>query len=127
MKRARRKAERDPVISLINIVFLILIFFMVTGTLTNADRDGISFVQTSDLQCCQDGSALVITDTGALKYAGEMVLSVDVFLAVQGDVETTVRVLPDSELPAKDLLRIIKQLRDAGAQEVVVVKENVPS
>lgn len=127
MKRVRRKAERDPVISLINIVFLILIFFMVTGTLTNTDRDGISFVQTSDLDCCQDGSALVITETGALRYAGEMVISVDTFLAAQGNVERTTRVLPDSELPAKDLLRIIKQLREAGAEEVVVITENVPS
>lgn len=127
MKKARRKADRDPVISLINIVFLILIFFMVTGTLTNSDRDGVSFIQTTDLECCQDGSALVITNDGTLRYAGLVLPSVDAFLTARDGLETTTRVLPDSELPAIELLAIIKELRAAGVQDILVVTENAPS
>ncbi|MEM1391279.1 MAG: biopolymer transporter ExbD [Pseudomonadota bacterium] len=127
MKKIRRKAERDPVISLINIVFLILIFFMVTGTLTNSDRDGISFVQTTDLECCQDGSALVVTDTGTLRYSGLVLPDVEAFLAARDDAETTTRLLPDSELPAIELLNIIKALREAGIEDILVVTENAQS
>ena len=49
MKRRRQKAPRDPVISLINIVFLILIFFMVAGSLSSPPDPSIRFVQTEDL------------------------------------------------------------------------------
>ncbi|HBT01217.1 MAG TPA: biopolymer transporter ExbD, partial [Citreicella sp.] len=33
MRKVRQKTEREPTIALINIVFLMLIFFLVAGTL----------------------------------------------------------------------------------------------
>ncbi|MEL7040979.1 MAG: biopolymer transporter ExbD [Pseudomonadota bacterium] len=124
MKRLKRSSERDPVISLINIVFLILIFFMVAGTLESADRDGLSFVQTSGLECCQDGDALVITQTGELRYAGEVLPSLDAYVGRLNTASAKARLLPDQSLPALTLLQTITDLRAAGIKDIVVVTED---
>ena len=59
MKRVKRKRERDPVISLINIVFLILIFFMVAGTLSAPTEPSLRFVQAEAPDCCVPPDATI--------------------------------------------------------------------
>ncbi|MEO0550445.1 MAG: biopolymer transporter ExbD [Pseudomonadota bacterium] len=127
MRRVKRSSDRDPVISLINIVFLILIFFMVAGTLDNADRNGVTFVQTGDLECCEDGDALVITETGELRFAGDVLTEIGDYISQLSDPDPTARLLPDQNLPAQTLLETIKVLRDAGVENVVVVTEHMSS
>lgn len=124
MRRQKRSSTRDPVISLINIVFLILIFFMVAGTLESADRGGLTFVQTSGLECCQDGDALVITASGEFRFAGEVVNDIGTYLAALSSENPKARLLPDQNLPALTLLETVQTLRDAGIEDIVVVTEH---
>ena len=67
MKRSKLQTRRDPVISLINIVFLILIFFMIAGTLASPPDPSVRFVQTQDLECCVPPDAVSIDKTGQLR------------------------------------------------------------
>lgn len=127
MKRQKRSSNRDPVISLINIVFLILIFFMVAGTLENADRDGLTFVQTADLECCQDGDALVMTATGELRFAGEVLTDIGTYVASLNAESAKARLLPDQNLPAQKLLETVQTLRESGIEDIVVVTEHQSS
>ncbi len=125
MRRVTRRQKIEPVISLINIVFLILIFFMVTGTLTQYDDQGIQFVRSSQLECCTEPNALVISRDGILSFEGKTVSSpIDYLKAIEGK-ETSARLMPDRDLPAKDLLQIVQQLRSAGAGRVVILTETV--
>ena len=70
MKRSKLQTRRDPVISLINIVFLILIFFMIAGTLASPPDPSVRFVQTQDLECCVPPDAVSIDKTGQLRRGG---------------------------------------------------------
>ena len=70
MKRCKLQTRRDPVISLINIVFLILIFFMIAGTLASPPDPSVRFVQTQDLECCVPPDAVSIDKTGQLRRGG---------------------------------------------------------
>ena len=108
MKRQTQRRQADPVISLINVVFLILIFFMVAGTLTSTSTKGLSFVQTENLECCIAPDALTISSIGEMTYQGKGVATVQSFIDMQTDLDAgTVSILPDRELPAVDLLVII--------------------
>ena len=122
MKSNRRRTKSEPVISLINIVFLILIFFMVAGTLAQPDKD-IAFIQTSGLECCSDPNALTISQEGALAFRGEAIETPDDYLRSLANPEAPVRLLPDKNLPARDLLALIDELKGLGARKIIVLTE----
>ncbi|MEM1380714.1 MAG: biopolymer transporter ExbD [Pseudomonadota bacterium] len=122
MRRLNKRPKAEPVISLINIVFLILIFFMVAGTLSQPAGD-VQFVETEDLECCVDPDALAISADGELTFRGDPIASLDVFLASDAATLARIRLLPDQNLPATELLRIVGELKAAGAENIVVLTE----
>ena len=127
MKRVKRKRERDPVISLINIVFLILIFFMVAGTLSGPPDPSLEFVQTSSLECCTSPDALSISQSGALSLAGERLPSIDAYLSTLDQTSPIARLAPDRDLPAHKLILIIQNLQTHGVQNITIVTETMSS
>ena len=123
MKRQFKASKREPIISLINIVFLILIFFMVAGSLSANRPSGIECVQAEGLECCTAEEALDILADGTLVRQGERLASLEQFIAETESLETTIRLRPDREFPARDLLQSVSTLQDAGATHIVVLTE----
>jgi len=124
MKRRLKAAKREPIISLINIVFLILIFFMVAGSLSADRPSGIEFIQADGLECCtEEGGALDILADGTLVSQGNTLVSLDQFIAERESLETTIRVRPDKNYPARDLLSRVMDLQSAGAKHIVILTE----
>ncbi|MEM9179031.1 MAG: biopolymer transporter ExbD [Pseudomonadota bacterium] len=123
MKRQFKASKREPIISLINIVFLILIFFMVAGSLSANRPSGIEFVQTEGLDCCTEDEALDILADGTLVLQGDTLASLDQYIAEAGSLDTTIRLRPDRDYPARELLQRIKALQSAGATHIVVLTE----
>ncbi|MEM1174340.1 MAG: biopolymer transporter ExbD [Pseudomonadota bacterium] len=124
-RQIRRRAKGEPMISLINIVFLILIFFMVAGTLAQPPRE-LQFLQTTSLDCCTEPDALAIAKDSRLSYRGSVVDSVSDFLALRADADGPVRLLPDRNLPATDLLKLIASLKAAGSEQIIVLTQAQP-
>jgi len=124
MKKGRSSSRREPTIALINIVFLMLVFFMVAGTLAQPfDRD-LKLVDTGELEGSPPPDGLVMHADGRLSYRGTDVGSAAEYLAQQGDMPAeTVRLVPDRELPAETLVAMARELRAAGAKSVLVVTE----
>ena len=123
MKRSFKASKREPIISLINIVFLILIFFMVAGSLSTKRASGIEFAQTEGLECCSEEDALDILADGTLVLQGNPLVSVEQFIAQTESLEVTVRLRPDRNYPASELLTLVKVLQTAGAKHIVVLTE----
>lgn len=122
LRRSFGRKEREPTIALINIVFLMLVFFLVAGTLARPlDRD-LRLVSVADLAGAAPADALVILADGGMRWRGEVVADVADFVAAQPEAGR-VRVVPDRDLPAADLVRIGRALRVAGAGRVVIVTE----
>ena len=124
MRRSAARCPKEPTIALINIVFLMLVFFMVAGTLSpSIDRD-ITLVETEALDGRGPPDALVIDKTGQLRHRGVVLTSALAFLD-RPDSRTrgVVRLLPDRALPAVDLLRISAQLRAAGVERIMISSE----
>ncbi len=119
------RQKPEPSIALINIVFLMLIFFLIAGTLAPPlDRD-LALVNTSDLEGREPPDALVIHADGSLTYR-QAATTVPDYLALAfsaEDSETAVRLVPDKELPAAQLIEVSNELREQGVARVFVVTE----
>lgn len=124
MKQRRKRSEREPTIALINIVFLMLIFFLVAGTLvTPLDKD-LRLVRTADLAGAAPAEALVLHADGRMTYEGGVVTSAADFVAsLPEPARARVRIIPDRDLPAAMLVAQGRALRVAGADRVVIVTE----
>jgi biopolymer transport protein ExbD len=128
MRRPQPTSTREPTIALINIVFLMLIFFMVAGTLAPPLDADLMLVDTRDLDASAPPDALVAHPDGRLSYRGKPVASAADYLAAgnaaSGDsTAQTVRILPDRNLAASRLVALARDLRIAGAGRVLVVTE----
>ncbi|KEJ88490.1 ExbD/TolR family protein [Sulfitobacter donghicola] len=123
-KLEKGKPQREPTIALINIVFLMLVFFMVAGTLAQPLDPALTLVKTSDLEGRAPPDALVVHADGRIAYRGVDQQDAATFLADKSqDEKAVVRLVPDRALPAKDLIALTRDLRGAGAQKVVLVTE----
>lgn len=123
-KLAKLKSNREPTIALINIVFLMLVFFMVAGTLSQPLDKDLSLVNTQDLEGRAPPDALVIHADGRLSYQGSLVSSAAAFLASKdAQTKALTRVIPDRTLSASRLVQIAKDLRLAGSERVIIVTE----
>lgn len=123
-KLARGKPQREPTIALINIVFLMLVFFMVAGTLAQPLDPALKLVETADLEGRAPPNALVVHPDGRLAYQGADQTDASTFLSSLTDEEReVVRLVPDRALPAKDLVALTRELRRAGARRVMLVTQ----
>ncbi|WP_324752146.1 ExbD/TolR family protein [Roseovarius sp. Pro17] len=124
MRRARTGSRREPTIALINIVFLMLVFFMVAGTLAQPMDKDLNLVRTADLEGRPPPDALVIRADGTLSYLGVELTSSAAYMLPRNDVANPeVRLVPDRDLPADQLVRIARELRALGAGRVMIVTE----
>ncbi len=123
-KLAKGKPQREPTIALINIVFLMLVFFMVAGTLAQPLDPSLRLVQTQDLEGRAPPGALVVHSDGRIAFRGADQQDAASFIATLSEEERAViRLVPDRALPAKELVSLTRDLRSAGAQKVVLVTE----
>ncbi|MFQ6550450.1 ExbD/TolR family protein [Aestuariibius sp. 2305UL40-4] len=124
MRRLRRRPGREPTIALINIVFLMLVFFMVAGTLAPAMEGDVALIQTSDLDGREPPNALVIHEDGSLRLRGATVPSATVAYGLLDEgAREAVRIVPDRDLSARTLLTVSNDLRRAGADRILIVTE----
>ncbi len=117
----RRKPE--PVIALINVVFLMLIFFLVAGTVAPPMDPDLTLPTAADLEGRAPPDALVLRADGTLLFRGEPAEPVSWMAAQLTDDVADARIVPDRDVPAARLMEIAQDLRAAGAERVLVVAE----
>ncbi|MEO9576445.1 MAG: biopolymer transporter ExbD [Tateyamaria sp.] len=117
-------SKREPTIALINIVFLMLVFFMVAGTLSPPlDRD-LALVNTSELEGRPPPDALILHADGRMSFRGTDQPGAAFYVdSLDPEARAEVRVVPDRALPAEDLVNTGRELRNAGAGKVIIVTE----
>lgn len=122
--RRRQSTRREPTIALINVVFLMLVFFLVAGTVAPQLDPDLTLVRADDLEGRAPPDTLVIHSDGTLSYRGTPVASpLDFAAELSAEDLAAIRVVPDRDLPAVDLVGIAGALRAAGAERILVVTE----
>ena len=114
------RKRRDSTIPLINVVFLMLVFFLIAGTVAAPLDPDLELVQTSDLEGREPPDALVLRADGSLQYRGS---PVDPAVYMAGYSTGPVRIVPDRNAPGPRLVEVTNNLRRLGATSVVLVTE----
>lgn len=129
LPRPRGGRQRESTIALINIVFLMLIFFLIAGTLAPPMDSEVALIKTADAERAEPPDALFVTADGQLRTRGEAT-DVNSFVtrlkaeeAIEGASELSARVAADRDLPATRLVDVVAELREAGVGKIRVVTE----
>lgn len=115
--RPRNRGLDDALLPLVNVVFLLMVFFLAAGRFNQrADADAPESARTE----ARSSSARVLELRGSAQLAFEGQLFADAelpgrALAWQG---TTLDVRAGGEVPADRVLRVLAVLRAAGVQDV---------
>lgn len=124
LSRSKETRKSEGTIALINVVFLMLIFFLIAGTLTPPLDPEVSLAETRLAEGSEPPDALFATATGELRARGQTV-TVEGFMRARAEAETdgSIRLAADRNLPAVELIDIVAALKAAGAQSVHIVTE----
>ncbi len=115
----------EPMIALINIVFLMLVFFLVAAAIAPPLDGGLELAEADSIEGRAPPDAAVIRADGTMIYRGAEITS-EAYLAARLSVQTgtvAMRLVPDRNLPAAQLVGIAAELRHVGAEEIWIVTE----
>lgn len=118
--------ETDSILPLINIVFLLLIFFMMAGALHATDILEIEPPSSASQLPDAAGNDLVLLGAdGSLAMANQAVEETDLRSMVQDHLRANpgavIRLKADGKVEAGRVVEIMELLRAAGAEEMVLL------
>ena len=117
----RRRAE--PTITLINVVFLLLAFFLVAGTLAQRPPETLRLVSLSDGTAAPLRDVVVLYADGTVAWPDGVTEAAGVVAGLPEDAPRVARILPDRAAPAQALVALARALQEAGAVEVRILAE----
>ncbi|EEE38416.1 biopolymer transport protein ExbD/TolR [Rhodobacteraceae bacterium KLH11] len=120
IRSARPSRRRDSTIPLINVVFLMLIFFLIAGTVAPPLDPDLELVDTAELEGRDPPDALVLTQDGELRFRG---VQTDPETYMSGHDNRPVRIVPDRNVSGQRLIELTGTLRRLGAPSVYLVTE----
>lgn len=109
-RRLRRRGE--PVLPLINVVFLLLVFFLIAGQLARPLPADLQLARIDPGALPEHPDALIVTRNGRLYWNGAETALADL------PVEGRMRLIPDRALPAAELMALARQLTELGAEDL---------
>ncbi len=126
-----RRVQRENTVPLINIVFLLLIFFLLTSVLAPGDPFAITPPEAETGAAADDpvptlylaADGRLSAGSGSTAGATGGAAGTAIAAAVAGAAEPTVRIKADAAARAGDLRRAIAIARGAGAAHIEVVTE----
>lgn len=121
------RSKGEPTIGLINIVFLMLIFFLIAGTIAPSPDPSVTLVSIAELETRAPPEALVITAEGGLRidgvdWPGTPEDGALAYLETLPEPRVA-RLLVDRAAPAALIVSLAEGLRGAGAERVVLLGE----
>ena len=126
--KATRTHHGINMVPLINIVFLLLIFFMLSTTLVAPEKIIVETPQSENSEeQAEVGLALTILRNGEI-YLNNKITSIDSVLAafqasVQKNENLNVLIKADANTTTKDVISVLKAARTAGIENVALATQ----
>jgi biopolymer transport protein ExbD len=125
----RRKTSSDEhMLSLINVVFLLLIFFMIAGRLTTADPFKVSPAKSvSELDPTIETAIIHISSNGELAFQHSSIddagLKEKVRSFLSDHPKGILQLKADAQYQASKVLQLMETLRDVGVKKVSLITQ----
>ncbi len=128
LSQPRKSKERDTTVALINIVFLMLIFFLIAGTIVPPLDRAITPVDNTRENNAELEGALGVRKDGSLFANGVQVTLESYLEDMSPSSKETIspsplRILPDKDASAVRVIDVINQIKAAGIAEIRIVTE----
>lgn len=120
---ALQRDQDEPILPLINVVFLLLIFFMIAGTFQSMPPLDIEPAVANGGEAKETASPPIAVDARGTIAIGERIVELDGFedawrQQTRGDDYDRVRVYADGALEANRMVELMQKLRALGVQNV---------
>ena len=121
----RRTRPRENVVPLINVVFLLLIFFMLTGTLRSPEHDRLELPTTTSGSAAElrHGRPVLALDAAGHVFRDGRSLSPSEIRSLRAPDGLELRA--DRGVPASVLLPLLEALEEAGVGRLELVTQRV--
>ena len=120
IRSTRQNQKREPSIALIIVIFIMLIFFLIAGTIA-APLDGdLQLVNTAGLEGREPPDALVLRQDGTLSFRGTPI-ELDTYMRTYDT--GPVRIVPDRNASGARVIELSASLRNLGAESIILVSE----
>ena len=124
---ARRPRELVNITPLIDVVFILLVFFMLAGAIEKPDEiDVAPPVSETELASAEEDVVILIGTDGSVAFQGqvmpsdqELVRTATVWFAVRP--ESSIQLKADADADAARVIEVMELLREAGAQYLVLL------
>lgn len=126
LKRPSRRAAPETIIALIDVVFFLLVFFLLVGRMdASAPFDVLpAFSQNGDI-LPGEGVTISISETGEFAVNGRGVPQNSVQEVVRGHMAQTesqlIRINADRETEVRDVLPMLSTLEALGPSQIVLI------
>ncbi len=125
--RPREKRDLVNITPLIDVVFILLVFFMLAGAIERPETLNITPPQSvSELASAEEDVVILVDADGAVAFQGqlmrsdqELVRTATVWFATRPD--SSIQLKADANAEAKRVIQVMELLRGAGAQYLVLL------
>jgi len=128
MKLARRKPERELVniTPLIDVVFILLVFFMLAGAIEPSEPFPlVPAASTSEIRGDIQDFVVLIDEDGRIALDDRELSRDELTAAVRAALTSRpgalIQVKPDAEAEAVTVIEVMEEIRDAGAGYIVLL------
>ncbi len=120
--RSPRQTRQDDIVPMINVAFLLLVFFLMSAVIAPPAPVDIAAPSTTEASGGVDGVTLFVTSGGELIGADGLVVQ-DLGEFTGGPVTVSA----GATFPANLFVRIVGDLRNSGVTEIYLITQHEPN
>ena len=126
LRKRSKKRDEENLIPLINVVFLMLIFFLAAGTLRSFQEEGVKPAQASIISNSERlTEPVLISASGQITVKGIEQDEASLVTLFQGRLASganqPLAIVADRDLPASKLVDVIQAAKNAGIKKIRLV------
>lgn len=116
-----RRPRQESIVPMINVVFLLLIFFLMTSHLARPEPFELTLPEAMSETNPEAEPVLYVDKTGRLSFDEHEGAAALAALAAQSEENAVLQIRADGELEAKAAAQLLRDLAEAGLSRVELV------
>lgn len=126
LRRPAPRPQTETIVTLIDVVFFLLVFFMIIGRMdATAPFDILPPVAVTGTDLPAGGMTIAVNDTGEFALDGRIIPDTEILAKaktrLQADPTLALRINADGTAPLRFVLPLVSQLEALGARDVAII------